>query len=258
MKQRDYKSEFNSIVKGVIAPIFKDFGFKKNGNNFYRDFGEFGQAFNIQQSRWNSSSDKSFVFNIGLLDKSIYKETHDLDFPKFPKEIDCNIRLRMGNLMTKSNGWYDLNIGVNISKLKEQIKNEIELYAIPFFEKYKDFNKWVQLLNSKTILFYNPVSEFLFIEKFLGKPQSEIFLNELYNKAIIPRIPDVGLSKRNQQIMRESQKDWLNKITDVAKDKRMELKVNSMAISEINGENLVKAKEKSNKGFFFWIKRIWD
>lgn len=44
MTQRDYKIEFDSIVKEIIAPIFKELGFRKNANNFYRDLNSIEQV----------------------------------------------------------------------------------------------------------------------------------------------------------------------------------------------------------------------
>ncbi len=37
MTDRDFKIEFETLVKEVVTPIFQGLEFKKNGNNFYRE-----------------------------------------------------------------------------------------------------------------------------------------------------------------------------------------------------------------------------
>jgi len=36
MTDRDFKIEFEALLKEIVVPIFQGLGFKKNGNNFYR------------------------------------------------------------------------------------------------------------------------------------------------------------------------------------------------------------------------------
>ena len=144
MEDRDLSLEFKTLVKEVVFPIFQEYGFKKNGNNFYRDINGIGQAINVQQSHWNTKDDKSFVFNFDLIDKEIYAEIHKKNLPKFPKEYDCEIRLRLGNLMNKGDYWYNLSPQIDFLNIKEIIHQDLKTFAIPFIEKYSDPKKWLE------------------------------------------------------------------------------------------------------------------
>ncbi len=142
MTDRDYKIEFETIVKEVITPIFRKFGFRKSGNNFYREINSIGQVFNVQQSQWNTKDNKSFTFNLGLINTTTYFKIYKRETPKFPKEYDCEISIRLGQLMKTNDKWYNLNKDTNFAMLKEQINTDLEKYAMQFFEEFSDINKW--------------------------------------------------------------------------------------------------------------------
>lgn len=230
MTDRDFKSEFDSIIKEVIAPIFKANGFKKNGNNFYRDLGEVGQAFNVQQSQWNSKDDKTFVFNLGLLDKEIQKEIYQRELPKFPKEYDCEIRLRQGQLMNKGDVWYYLNKRTDLEKLKAQIVNDLEKFVLPFFDKYQDPKKWIEFFNWKYESLMGPIGKFLIIEKYGERNRAEKFWNDLYNEALVPKSQVSEIRTKDGQVFRDESEptvnhEWVKRIEDFAEKKKVKLEI---------------------------------
>ena len=228
--QRDFKIEFESIVKEIIAPIFKELGFRKNANNFYRDLDTIGQVFNVQQSQWNSKDDKTFVFNLGLIDKEINKEVYDRDLPKFPKEYDCDIRLRMGGLMNKGDRWYDLNKRIDLGKLKAQIKSEIEEYALPFFEKYKEPKNWIEFFRWKYEPITGPIAKYLIIAKYGDKTGADKFWNDHYNEALVPKPQVSEIHTKSGQVIRDESeptinKKWVETIEEFAKKKDIKLEI---------------------------------
>ncbi len=230
MTDRDFKIEFETLVKEVVAPIFQGLDFKKNGNNFYREINGIGQAFNFQQSQWNSKDDKTFVFNLGLIDKETYSEIYKKELPKFPKEYDCEIRLRLGHLMNKGDKWYDLNQRTDFSKLKEQINKDLKTFAVPFYEKYSDPMKWLEFFEWKYEPLTSPIGKFLILERYGQREKAEIFWNKLYNEALTPKPRVSEIHTKNGEIIRtESEptvnKEWLGRLEDFAKRKNVELKI---------------------------------
>ena len=230
MTDRDIKIEFEIIVKEIVAPIFQRFGFKKSGNNFYREASGIGQAFNIQQSQWNSKDNKTFVFNLGLIDKEIYTEIYNKEPPKFPKEYDWEIRLRLGHLMNKGDKWYDLNKWTDLTKLKIEIKVDIEAYVIPFFEKFSEPFKWLEFFDWKYEPLASPIGKFLILERYGQRNKAEIFWNKLYNDALTPKTSVSEIHIKNCEIITtESEptvnKEWVRKLEDFAKRKNIELKL---------------------------------
>ena len=252
MTQRHFKSELDSIVKEIVAPIFKELGFKKKGYNFYRGYGEVGQAFNIQNSRWNSKEDKSFVFNIGLIDKVVYKQVNNIAPPPFPKEVDCDIRLRLGNLTDKADGWYNLNSTTELDKLKEQIRHDLKLYVVPFFEDFKEPEKWTRIFKWKHKVLVHPLSEFLLKLKYVNKSSAADFLNQVYNEAQLSKSESCQKGEKTKDFSQPPNKDWIKEIETVARDKNIELKIRTTTPYKNNGE--VSAKSKINSENGFWIK----
>jgi len=250
MTDRDYKIEFETIVQEVIAPVFQGLGFKKNGNNFYREINGIGQAFNVQQSQWNSKEDKSFVFNLGLIDKETYSEIYNKTIPKFPKEYDCEIRLRLGHLMNKGDKWYYLNKRTELTQLNEQINIDLKTYAVPFYEKYSDPRKWLEFFEWKYEPFMSPIIKFLILERHGQRKKAEILLNKIYNQALTPKPSVNEIHTKNGEIIRtESEptlnKEWIGRLENFAIRKNVELKITT------NNNILPKAGQS-------WLKKLFS
>ncbi|MBR9920984.1 MAG: DUF4304 domain-containing protein [Bacteroidetes bacterium] len=256
MTDRDFKSEFDSIIKEVIAPIFKANGFKKNGNNFYRDLGEVGQAFNVQQSQWNSKDDKTFVFNLGLLDKEIQNIVYQRELPKFPKEYDCEIRLRHGQLLNKGDIWYDLNKRTDLEKLKIQIIKDVENYVLPFLDKYQDPNKWIEFFDWKFEPITGPIEKFLIIEKYGERARAEKFWNDLYNEALFPKPQVSEIRTKDGQVIRDESeptvnREWIKRLEDFAEKKEVKLEIRPTTTP-------VSKRADSDKRNDNTIKKLWS
>lgn len=256
MTSRDIKSEFDLIIKEVIAPVLKANGFQKSGNNFYRDLGEIGQAFNIQQSQWNSKDDKTFVFNLGLLDKEIQNEIYQRELPKFPKEYSCEIRLRHGQLMNKGDVWYALNKRTDLEKLKAQIDNDLEKYVLPFFDKYQDPKKWIEFFNWKFEPLTGPIGKFLIIEKYGERTKAEKFWNYLYKEALVPRSQVTEIRTKNGHVIRDESEptvnyNWVKQIEEFAKKKNVELNICPTTTPISKGAESDKKSDST-------IKKLWS
>lgn len=261
--QRDYKIEFESIVKEVIAPIFKELGFRKNANNFYLDHGFIGQVFNVQQSQWNSKEDKTFVFNLGLIDKELNIEVYDRELPKFPKEYDCDIRLRLGHLMNKGDNWYDLNKRTNIDKLKMLVKKDIETYALPFFKKYEEPKCWLEFFDWKYEPLTGPITKYLIIEKYGNKKKADLFWNNHYNEALVPKSQVSEIHTKNGQVIRDESeptvnKKWVETIEEFAHRKNIELKVRPTTMHKSNGGEGADLNSSNNNKISSWWSNLWS
>lgn len=129
-------SSISNIIKDIISPLFKDLGFRKKGNNFYRQINDIIQIFTVQQSQWNTINDKSFTFNIGIYNEDVYIECFDRGLPKIPNIYDCVVSLRISCLKGGYAEWYKVNANTNIKTLEKLIEADLINVAVPFFEKY--------------------------------------------------------------------------------------------------------------------------
>lgn len=60
------EQKFDSIINDSFKALINPLGFKKKGNNFYRQLPEFGQIVNVQKSMFYSKENIHFTINTGL------------------------------------------------------------------------------------------------------------------------------------------------------------------------------------------------
>ena len=125
-----------NIIKDSIAPIFKAKGFKKRGNNFAKDCGEFALTVNIQSSRWNTADEVEFTINTGIFTDKLFGTFYDFAPPQFPTEVNSVLRQRITEMKNMPDHWYKLSSDSNIEELKKQIKADIETVIFPYFEQF--------------------------------------------------------------------------------------------------------------------------
>lgn len=107
------------IINENIAPTLKRWGFKKNGNNFIMQTGEYIKLLEIQSSRFNNYETVKFTFNLII--------------SKGSKKVEST---RVGILRTgRYDHWYELT-PISINEVKIQIENDLIKYVKPFFDKY--------------------------------------------------------------------------------------------------------------------------
>ena len=130
-----------AVIFDKIADSFKDDDFKRRGNHFFKRNGAIGYCLNIQNDKWNNSEVIRFTLNVGIYTDSFWLEHEDFKHigivPPFPKEYDCAIRERIGNLLPVHNDkCYCITADTDVLKLWEEIEHDLEGYVKPFFDKY--------------------------------------------------------------------------------------------------------------------------
>jgi hypothetical protein len=146
MAKSEMQIKLDDIIKEVINPVLKGYGFKRSGRNFYKELDRFGLCFNIQSSLYNTEEDVRFAFNLGIFIPETYTIYFNYPIPKFPKEYDCINRERIGKLNGDRHDWYILNGDIDINELKDEIHQAIINIAISYFEKYKTLEEVLDIL----------------------------------------------------------------------------------------------------------------
>lgn len=130
-----------TFIFGKIADSLKDDEFKRRGNHFFKRNGAIGYCLNIQNDKWNNREIIRFTLNIGIYTDSFWLEHEDYKHtgivPSFPKEYECAIRERIGDLLpSHDDKWYCILADTNVLKLWEEIEQDLEEYVKPFFDRY--------------------------------------------------------------------------------------------------------------------------
>jgi hypothetical protein len=171
------EQKFDAIIKDCFLKPLKPLGFKKKGNNFYRQLAELGQIINVQKSQFNSKENITFTINTGLFIPEywlIYYNYHDGNIPDYPTEPVCAIRQRIGKLKYNIDKWFDIDRNTNISELEKEMNDNVMNYILPYFERSKTKNDVIQLLQDKNVILEKFTKLIIFGEyQELDKAQAE-------------------------------------------------------------------------------------
>jgi len=129
------------LIRNLREPL-KDIGFKKDKRDvstWQRELENIIQVFNLQTS-WSSHK---YYINLGIFLRDKDKKI------ELPKELDCDIRKRLSNFVSRKNS-NDYSNSLNFDDMPNDFEGEapeleriekargyIEKYAIPFFEAAK-------------------------------------------------------------------------------------------------------------------------
>ena len=133
--EADLSGRFRGILSDIHKELLKPDGWKKDGQNFRLFFDgtpiSKGVIINFQKSQWNDASDLRFTINVGKK----YAHSSDVIDPKF-KEYECDLysRKRPQGLCPKykSDQWWSLTSATDCEQLKNEIKQYLADYAIPW------------------------------------------------------------------------------------------------------------------------------
>ena len=130
-----------TFVFEKITDYLKENDFKKRGNHFFKSNGSIGYCVNIQNDKWNDANQIRFTLNVGIFTEAFWHECEDFKntgiIPTFPKEYECAIRERIGDLLpVKEDKWYCITSGTDGMKLWSEIERDLTEYALPFFTRY--------------------------------------------------------------------------------------------------------------------------
>lgn len=147
--------KFDLVIKEGFYELLKPLGFKKKVNNFYLQLDSIGQIINIQESAWGTKGSISFTINTGLfLPEHWLGLTYNQgkEIPVFPTEPEYLIRKRIGELRNQYYTWYDINEKTEEKKLIFEMKANVEKHILPYFDRVKTKEGFLNLLDSEKII----------------------------------------------------------------------------------------------------------
>lgn len=132
--------EKQAYVFDEIKYFLQEKGFRKRGYNFFKKNGEIGYCVNIQNDKCNNNQVR-FTLNVGIFTDNFWLE--HLDFkhsgviPTFPKDYDCAIKKRIGELLPeRKDRWYSITNKTDIDELWNDLEQDLIGYVVPFFSNY--------------------------------------------------------------------------------------------------------------------------
>lgn len=139
---KDFKTQLDLLEKEVFAKL-KPLGFRKKGRTFNRRLDDgIIQVINFQSGQYpvgqhyeipglRESSYGKFVVNLGVCIEKLYNLSFPNNSKTFYQEHDCQIRIRLGALLTGEDYWWPISI--NTSKILSDVITGIETKAFDWF-----------------------------------------------------------------------------------------------------------------------------
>jgi len=148
------------LIQREIHKLLKESNFKKRGRTFNREtekgivqvlnfqMGQFPIGENYEIKGYRESYYGKFTINMGIHISEIFK----LDFPdkekSFFQDFDCQIRIRLPQLVKNYDYWWELNQKPEI--ITKEIIDYIENYGFNWFDQFKTRDNICQNLNEKS------------------------------------------------------------------------------------------------------------
>lgn len=145
------------IVKEGFHAALKPVGFRKKGNNFYRQLKDLGHIVNIQKSQWGSKNDIQFTINCGIFSPEYWRGlsyNEGKEVPEYPVEPSCLLRKRIGELRHKGDTWYEVNEIADETNLIDGMKENIDQYILPWFNKIQSTQDFITVIKQENRVCY--------------------------------------------------------------------------------------------------------
>ncbi len=128
------KDIIKDLIKETLFPPLNQRRFKKNAFTWHMNEDEIIKVVNIQFSKFNSANDSSFTINLGVFHPEFHAVRGSLPSSKNIKEYDCDVRIRIGKLMGKTDHWWDIAWNKDNEKVKSGFKYNVDKHVIPWVD----------------------------------------------------------------------------------------------------------------------------
>lgn len=130
------KEEIKSIVAATMSPELKTHGYRKSAFTWHKSVGDVIKVVNVQLSQSNQSHELQFTINLGIYHEQFHKE-RGMPMPqKNIKEYNCDVRLRIGELMGKTDYWWIVAFNKDNGKVRDGVRYNFVNHALPWINGF--------------------------------------------------------------------------------------------------------------------------
>ncbi|WP_273209750.1 DUF4304 domain-containing protein [Runella zeae] len=184
--------KFDRIIKNGFHEILKPLGFKKKANNFYLKLGNIGQIINVQKSQFGDKHSIRFTINTGIFVPEYWLAFYNYSnkgLPDYPKEPECLIRKRIGDLRNQHDTWYDIEEQTDEQQLINEMKKNLTNFILPNFDRLNSTKKMLQELDKldKADMRMTPLGKLIVYGEFKQFDKAKREYEELMNDKPTPQ-----------------------------------------------------------------------
>lgn len=141
------------LVTEFIQPLLREHRFKKRRVLWNRTRGFFVDVIRVQEATYSTEQSQVFTVNIGVCMPSLNDLIWDGPLKGFASEADCVIRHRLGDVMQGKlygdslDTWWTLSAPGELEVAGEEIREALEIKALPFLESFDSIESIVNHLD---------------------------------------------------------------------------------------------------------------
>jgi len=122
--------EITAAVTLGLTPDLRVDGYKKSGTRFHSVGQESIRVLSVQSSRWNTRTEGRLTINLGVHFAALHQLAEAIPFKGLPKEYDCEVRIRIGELMpARQDYWWTVGTDTKADVLAGELRDAWKKYA---------------------------------------------------------------------------------------------------------------------------------
>jgi hypothetical protein len=127
------------ILAEHLAPLMKSLGFRRKGQRFWREVGQFFDELDLQKQWFNTKTHARFTINLGVYFPPVGGWTGGRVSVMPPKEYECTIGERIGFLFGKHlDFWWEVRGIRQAPAIGKDLCEKITRFGVPWLEAMHD------------------------------------------------------------------------------------------------------------------------
>jgi hypothetical protein len=147
------ETKFDKVVSDGFQATLKPLGFKKKGNNFYKQGNGIGHIINLQKSTYYSKDHIHFTINTAVFLPEYWATCYNYfgkQVPDYPTEPECILRQRIGDLRNENDKWFDITSDTDEEEMIQEMKINLNQFILPHFGRALTKEMLIDILDSDT------------------------------------------------------------------------------------------------------------
>ncbi len=128
------KEAFAALLREHIAPTLAAEGFQRAHETFHRPVARNWEVINVEHSRVSGGDHIKLSAHLAVGIDRLRGTGYDWADGSRPSEGNCHFGVRLGQLLTGRNVWWDLRPDTDVTMLGETLIDAIRLYGLPWLE----------------------------------------------------------------------------------------------------------------------------
>lgn len=135
MPELPVRTIIQSIAKTMDAELLKNAGYQKSGLTWLCG-APWTRVINLQVGKWNTPDEGTFTINLGLFIPELHAATESTPVTGSIKEYDCDVRLRIGELMPVGmDYWWKVTSATDSALIASEVCQALLRHGMPWLDQ---------------------------------------------------------------------------------------------------------------------------